>query len=64
MGQQTIGRQCHIERAILDNGVTIGDDVRLCNANGMKEYDSDLLHVRDGIIVIAANTHIPNGFCF
>lgn len=64
MGQHTIGRQCHIERAILDNGVTIGDDVRLCNANGMKEYDSDLLHVRDGIIVIAANTHIPNGFCF
>ncbi len=64
MGHITIGRQCHIERTILDNGVTIGDDVRLCNSQGLKEYDSDQLHVRDGIIVIPANTHIPTGFCF
>ncbi len=64
MGQQTIGRQSHIERAILDNDVTIGDDVRLVNASGLKEYDSDLLHVRDSIIVVPSGVHIPDGFSF
>ena len=64
MGQQTIGRQSHIERAILDTHVIIGEDVRLVNAKGLKEYDSDLLYVRDGIIVVPSGTHIPNGFSF
>ena len=64
MGQQTIGRQSHIERTILDNDVTIGDEVHLVNTQGLKEYDSDLLHVRDHIIVVPSGTHIPNGFTF
>jgi glucose-1-phosphate adenylyltransferase len=57
-----IGRNCHIESAILDKNVRIGDDVvirpfRLDSG----DIDHQLYFVRDGVVVIAKDTEIPAG---
>ena len=56
-----IGRNCHIECAILDKNVCIGDDVVIKPFPREKDIDSDLYFVRDGIVVIAKDTEIPSG---
>ena len=56
-----IGKNCHIECAILDKNVRIGDNVLIKPFPGNKDIDSDLYFVRDGIVVIAKDTEIPSG---
>jgi glucose-1-phosphate adenylyltransferase len=56
-----IGKNCHIECAILDKNVRIGDDVVIKPFPNDKDIDSDLYFVRDGIVVIAKDTEIPSG---
>jgi glucose-1-phosphate adenylyltransferase len=56
-----IGKNCHIECAILDKNVRIGDDVVIKPFPSDKDIDSDLYFVRDGIVVIAKDTEIPSG---
>ena len=56
-----IGRNCHIESAILDKNVRIGDNVVIRPFPRDKDIDSDLYFVRDGIVVIAKNTELPSG---
>lgn len=61
-----IGKNCHIERAIIDENVIIGDNVTLVNQKGHENYDSPdgLIVVRDGIIVIPRGTNIPDNYVF
>jgi glucose-1-phosphate adenylyltransferase len=56
-----IGRNCHIECAILDKNVRIGDDVVIKPFPSDKDIDGDLYFVRDGVVVIAKNTELPAG---
>jgi glucose-1-phosphate adenylyltransferase len=56
-----IGKNCHIECAILDKNVRIGDNVVIRPFPSDRDIDSDLYFVRDGIVVIAKNTEIPSG---
>ena len=56
-----IGRNCHIECAILDKNVRIGDNVVIKPFPRDRDIDGDLYFVRDGIVVIAKNTEIPSG---
>jgi glucose-1-phosphate adenylyltransferase len=56
-----IGKNCHSESAILDKNVRIGDNVVIKPFPGIKDIDSDLYFVRDGIVVIAKDTEIPSG---
>jgi glucose-1-phosphate adenylyltransferase len=56
-----IGKNCHIECAILDKNVQIGDNVVIHPFPRGKDMDRDLYCVRDGIVVIAKNTEIPSG---
>ena len=56
-----IGRNCHIECAILDKNARIGDDVVIRPFPDGKDIDGDLYFVRDGIVVIAKDTEIPTG---
>jgi len=58
-----IGRNCHIESAILDKNVQIGDGVIIRPFTNDKDLDHELYFVRDGIVVIAKNTVIPSGTC-
>jgi glucose-1-phosphate adenylyltransferase len=57
-----IGKNCHIESAILDKNVRIGDGVKILPfPRDHKDIDGDLYYVRDGIVVIAKDTEIPAG---
>jgi len=57
-----IGKNCHIESAILDKNVRIGDGVKILPfPRDHKDVDGDLYFVRDGIVVIAKDTEIPAG---
>lgn len=61
-----IGKNCRIEKAIIDENVTIGDDVTLVNRHGHVNFDSadGLIAVRDGIIVVPRGAQIPSGYLF
>jgi glucose-1-phosphate adenylyltransferase len=57
-----IGKNCFLEKAIIDSDVIIGDNVQLVNQNHLQKYDSDNLYIRDGIIIVTAGARIPDGF--
>lgn len=59
-----IGEGCVIRNAIIDRDARIGNRVVLENTAGLKEYTSELLVVRDGIIVVPRGTTIPDGYRF
>lgn len=61
-----IGASCHIEKAILDENVTIGNHVKLLNKNGYIDYNSPdgLVVVRDGITIVPRGTYIPDHYTF
>jgi glucose-1-phosphate adenylyltransferase len=56
-----IGRNCRIERAIIDKNVHIGDNVVITPKGKPESMDSELFCVRDGIVVIPKGTVIPAG---
>jgi glucose-1-phosphate adenylyltransferase len=57
-----IGRNCHIEAAILDKNVRIGDNVVIRPFPlDSGDIDNQLYFVRDGVVVIAKDTEIPAG---
>jgi glucose-1-phosphate adenylyltransferase len=58
-----IGRNCHIESAILDKNVQIGDGVIIRPFTNSEDLDHELYFVRDGIVVIAKDTVLPPGTC-
>lgn len=59
-----IGKNCHIKKAIIDEQVEIGDHVQLINQQNLEHYEGNGVFVRDGIIIIAAGTRIPDDFVF
>lgn len=59
-----IGSNCKIEKAIIDEGSVIGDNVELTNRRNLKSYDDPWLSVKDGIMIVKAGAHIPNNFVF
>lgn len=56
-----IGANCHIESAILDKNVQIGEGVVIKPFPRDRDIDGDRFYVRDGIVVIAKDTEIPAG---
>ncbi len=58
-----IGRNCKIERTIVDKNVHIGDDAVITPIGKPENYDdpAGLYHIRDGILVIPKGTVIPPG---
>jgi glucose-1-phosphate adenylyltransferase len=57
-----IGEKCHIENAIIDKHVRIGNNVHLVNKDKLMNFTNDKICIRDGIIVIPQGTHLPDGF--
>lgn len=60
--QFQIGENCIIQKTIIDKLTRIGNGVQLINKKKLQHYDHELLHIRDGIIVIPQGTAIPDGF--
>ncbi len=56
-----IGRNCRIERAIIDKNVHIGDNAVITPAGKPANHDGKDFFVRDGIVVIPKDTVIPAG---
>ena len=56
-----IGDGSHIERAIVDKNVRIGKNVRILNEKKVQECDGPQYCIRDGIVVIAKDSIIPDG---
>lgn len=57
-----IGKNCQIERAIIDEHSQIGNNVKLVNSKNLETFDSDLLQIRDGIIIVLPGTVIPDNY--
>ena len=58
----SIGKNCHIEKAIIDEHASIGNNVTLINKEGHESYDGDGIFIRDGIIIVPGDTTLPDGF--
>ena len=56
-----IGRNCHIQGAIIDKNASIGDNVIIKPFPEDAEIDHSMYVVRDGIIIIPKNMVIPAG---
>lgn len=59
-----IGENCLIEKAIIDEHVQIGNNVKLTNQAKHTTYDGEGIFVRDGIIIVTSGTKLPNNFEF
>lgn len=57
-----IGENTIIDRAIIDKHVCIGRGVRLINRDKLKQYSSEHIHIRDGIIIVTSGASIPDNF--
>jgi len=53
-----IGDNCHIENAIIDKNVHIGNNVRIRGNAGLQDMDTPDYTVRDGIVIIKKNAVI------
>jgi glucose-1-phosphate adenylyltransferase len=56
-----IGKNCHVEGAILDKNVRLGEGVVIKPFPPDKDLDRETWFVRDGIVVIPKSTSIPPG---
>ena len=58
--QPGVGEESYIEGAIIDKNVSIGKRCIIKNRDNIQEAESDSYYIRDGIVVIPKNTHIPD----
>ena len=58
-----VGDNCTLRNCIIDENVTIGNNVEITNAAGVKEADreEDGYVIQDGIVVVLRNAVIPDG---
>ncbi|MBN1150166.1 glucose-1-phosphate adenylyltransferase [candidate division WOR-3 bacterium] len=56
----SIGNSCHIERAIIDKNVIIGDHVVIRDHKDEEDFKGDLFWIRDGITVVKKEAVIPS----
>jgi len=63
MGQPRIGigANCHIEQAIIDKNVRIGNDVRISPAGKPANQDGPFYYVREGVVIIPKDAVVPHG---
>ncbi len=60
--QFTIGKNCLIEKAIIEEHVHIGNGVQLINKDHLDRYDGSGIYIRDGIIIVTTGTILPDNF--
>jgi glucose-1-phosphate adenylyltransferase len=57
-----IGRNCVIDRAIIDKNARIADGAVITPEGKSKDFDGENYFIRDGIVVVPKNATIPAGF--
>ncbi|MCE0523784.1 MAG: glucose-1-phosphate adenylyltransferase [Methylacidiphilales bacterium] len=56
-----VGRNTHIERAIVDKNARIGDHVRISPEGKPENFDGDNYYIRDGVVVVPKGGVIRSG---
>jgi glucose-1-phosphate adenylyltransferase len=56
-----IGEDCHIENAIIDINVRIGNNVVIKGSTDLKDVETETYCVVDGIVVLKKSVNIPPG---
>jgi glucose-1-phosphate adenylyltransferase len=56
-----IGRNTHVENAIIDKNARIGENCKISPAGKPDKVDHPLYFIRDGIVIIPKNGVIPHG---
>jgi len=56
-----IGKNCLIQKAIIDKNVRIGDHVKIVNSQGKTHFEGPNFMIQDGITVVEKNAVIPAG---
>lgn len=57
----SIGRDCRIERAIIDKNAHLGDGVVITDKKDSPDEDGEFYYIRDGIVIIPRNGVVPAG---
>jgi glucose-1-phosphate adenylyltransferase len=57
-----IGRNCVIDRAIIDKNARVADGVVITPEGKPDDFDAENYYIRDGIVVIPKDATIPAGF--
>jgi len=57
-----IGKNCVIDRAIIDKNARIADGVVITPEGKPEDLDAENYYLRDGIVVIPKDATIPPGF--
>lgn len=60
--ETSVGKDCIIEKTILDEYSSVGNNVQLINKKNLQKFDGDGIFIRDGIIIVTSGTKIPDGF--
>ncbi len=55
-----VGSSCFITDAIIDKNARIGKNVRIINANRLKDYDGHNYYIRDGLVIVPKNAVIAD----
>jgi glucose-1-phosphate adenylyltransferase len=58
--QPGVGEESYVEGAIIDKNVSIGKRCIIKNRDNIDEAEHENYYIRDGIVVIPKNTHIPD----
>ena len=56
-----VGKNCVIQRAILDKNVRIGEGVKIINKKKLDNFDGPNYFIREGIVIVNKNAIIPSG---
>lgn len=56
-----VGKNCHIEHAILDKNCRIGNNVVIKGSANLPTQDHEAYTIKDGIVVVKKNAIIPDG---
>lgn len=57
-----VGENCLIEKAVIDEHVHIGNNVKLINQKKLTTFDGEGIFIRDGIIIVTAGITVPDGY--
>ena len=56
-----IGRDCRLDRVIVDKNARIGHEVRLVNEAGVEQADGPGWYIRNGIVIVPRGGVVPDG---
>lgn len=56
-----IGENCHIENAILDRNVCVGNDVAIKGSTDLEDSEQELFCIKDGIVVVRKGVTLVSG---